>query len=113
MEKVEVPPGTVVARCMGGAHCNHTPGTCTATAIPATVDSASDDRTANNAVRHAYRVLSDEEKAAMVEVKDQGAKLLAVLDSLYHRTPEHTRCIPIARQKVEEAVMWAVKGITA
>ena len=32
------------------------------------VDSASDDRTANNAVRHTYRVLSDTEKAQMVAI---------------------------------------------
>jgi hypothetical protein len=37
-----------------------------------TVDSASDSRTANNAVRHQYRVLSDPEKLAMVAIKDYG-----------------------------------------
>ena len=46
------------------------------------VDSASDDRTANNSVRHQYRVLSAPEKAMMVEVKDRGAELLDLFDDL-------------------------------
>lgn len=72
------------------------------------VNSESDDRTANNGVRHAYRVLSDEEKALMVEVKDLGAALLAKLDGI-----GASREIAIAKTKTEEAVMWAVKHITA
>jgi hypothetical protein len=46
------------------------------------VDSASDARTANNAVRHQYRVLSDAEKAQMVAIKDKCAEFLALLDDL-------------------------------
>ena len=46
------------------------------------VDSASNDRTANNAVRHAYRVLSDEEKAQMVALKDLGAAFIAKCDEI-------------------------------
>lgn len=89
-----------------------------------TVDSASDLRTANNAVRHKYRVLSDAEKAQMVAVKDKGAEFLALIDEL--RTPSQPiegspgmamgvidRELIIAAQRVEEAVMWAVKHITA
>lgn len=72
------------------------------------VDSARDDRTANNGVRHQYRVLSDVEKAAMVRIKDIGAEFLTSIDSLV----PHGREGAIARTKVEEAVMWAVKGIT-
>lgn len=92
------------------------------------VDSASDDRTANNAVRHNYRVLTDAEKAQMVAIKDKGAEFLALIESL--RTPmepiepEHGDAVPlaigyaerelnIAAERVEEAVMWAVKHITA
>lgn len=90
------------------------------------VDSASDDRTANNAVRHQYRVLSDAEKAQMVAVKDKGAEFLTLLDSL--QTPPqpaggifsetmsictYDRELYIARERIEEAVMWAVKHITA
>lgn len=73
-----------------------------------TADSASDDRTANNAVRHQYWVLSDAEKASMVAIKDKGAEFLALFDNL-----GASRELSLARTKVEEAVMWAVKHITA
>lgn len=73
------------------------------------MDSASDERTVNNAVRHQYRVLSDAEKMSMVVLKDLGATLLAAID---HRVPAG-REASLAKTKVEEAVMWAVKGLTA
>jgi len=73
-----------------------------------TVDSASDDRTANNSVRHTYRVLSDAEKAQMVAIKDKGAELLTLIEGL-----GGSRELSIAKTKTEEAVMWAVKHITA
>lgn len=86
------------------------------------VDSASDARTTNNAMRHRYRVLSEPEKQQMQAIKDKGAEFLALIDSL--RTPEvdagngmmmatFDRELGIATEKVEEAVMWAVKHITA
>lgn len=86
------------------------------------VDSTSDARTVNNAMRHKYRVLSDEEKAQMQAVKDKGQELLDLIDSL--RTPAQDlgngmamgtfdRELSIASERVEEAVMWAVKHITA
>lgn len=81
-----------------------------------TVDSASDDRTANNAVRHQYRVLSENEKVDMVAIKDAGADFLRRLDTLASHYPKGKgpgRELALARTKIEEAVMWAVKGITA
>ncbi len=72
------------------------------------VSSAGDDRTANNDVRHQYRVLTDEEKAAMTEIKDLGAAFLSRVDELGQR-----REYSLAKTKIEEAVMWAVKGLTA
>lgn len=74
---------------------------------PKTVASESDDRTANNTVRHKYRVLSDVEKADMLRVKDSGEAFLQVLSGL-----ASTRETSLARTKIEEAVMWAVKSIT-
>lgn len=73
----------------------------------AQVDSASDDRTANNAVRHAYRVLSDEEKLQMVALKDLGAAFLAKCDEI-----GASRELSLAKTKIEEAVMWSVKHVT-
>lgn len=73
-----------------------------------TVDSASDDRTANNAVRHKYRVLTDEEKAQMVELKDLGAAFLNKCDEI-----GSSREMSLAKINAEQAVMWAVKHVTA
>jgi len=74
---------------------------------PGTVESASDDRTANNAVRHRYRVLSDQEKEAMVRIKDLGAAFLALCDEV-----GSSREMALAKTNAEQAVMWAVKHIT-
>lgn len=74
----------------------------------ASVDSASDARTVNNAVRHNYRVLSDAEKANMQSIKDEGLKFHDLIAGM-----GNSREISLAKTKVEEAVMWAVKHITA
>jgi N-dimethylarginine dimethylaminohydrolase len=71
------------------------------------VASQSDARTTNNAVRHAYRVLSEEEKARMVAIKDAGLHLLELISSI-----GASRELSLAATKVEEAVMWAVKHVT-
>lgn len=75
------------------------------------VKSESDERVANNAVRHTYRVLSDDEKARMVQIKDKGAEFLSIMDEM--GGSKGSREISIARTKMEEAVMWAVKHLTA
>ena len=72
------------------------------------VDSASNDRTANNAVRHAYRVLSDAEKQQMVDLKDIGAAFIAKCDEI-----GASRELSLAKTNAEQAVMWAVKHVTA
>jgi len=74
----------------------------------ASVDSAGDERTVNNTMRHAYRVLSDAEKANMQAIKDEGLKFLELVSGL-----GNSREISLAKTKIEEAVMWAVKHITA
>ena len=71
------------------------------------IDSTSDERTVNNVMRHEYRVLSETEKQDMKTVKDLGEELLKFVTRL-----GTTREISIAKTKVEEAVMWAVKHIT-
>jgi len=80
------------------------------------VDSSSDDRTANNAVRHQYRVLSDQEKAMMVALKDKGAEFIELLH-IAGGNPgvdkQASRELSIAQTKIEETVMWAVKHVTA
>lgn len=71
------------------------------------VDSASDERTVNNVMRHEYRVLTDAEKALMKEVKDAGAALHALIERI-----GSSRELSIAKTKVEEATMWTVKHLT-
>jgi len=74
----------------------------------ASVDSTSDARTINNTMRHAYRVLSDAEKANMAAIKDEGLKFHELVSGM-----GNSRELSVAKTKIEEAVMWAVKHITA
>jgi hypothetical protein len=77
----------------------------------AVVGSATNDRVANNSdntVRHNYRVLSDDEKANMVALKDKGLEFINICRSI-----GVSREMSLAITKAEEAVMWAVKHITA
>jgi hypothetical protein len=73
-----------------------------------TVDSTSDARTINNVMRHQYRVLSDAEKAQMQAIKDKGLDFVTYLEQ--NVAPSRERSLAVT--KMEEAVMWAVKGIT-
>lgn len=79
-------------------------------AHPKTVPSTSDARTVNNVMRHAYRVLSEDEKQAMQKIKDMGLELHNEIGKL---SASGSRELSIAKTKIEEAVMWAVKHITA
>lgn len=71
------------------------------------MDSTSDERTVNNVMRHAYRVLSDEEKHAMQRIKDEGLEFWGLIEEI-----GQSRELSLAKTKIEEAVMWAVKHIT-
>jgi hypothetical protein len=72
------------------------------------VQSTSDDRTANNTMRHQYRVLNDAEKANMQTIKDMGLAFHDFVAGL-----GGSRELSLAKTKIEEAVMWGVKHITA
>lgn len=72
-----------------------------------TVPSNSDARTVNNTMRHAYRVLSDVEKAQMQAIKDHGLAFHDFIEGV-----GNSREMSLAKTKIEEAVMWAVKHIT-
>ncbi len=63
-------------------------------------------------VRTEHRQLTAEEVAAMGAVKAQGQALIDILGQLQARTPAGGREFALAKTKAEEAVMWAVKGIT-
>lgn len=71
------------------------------------VPSISDARTVNNVMRHGYRVLHDTEKAQMTAIKDAGLAFYEMLDGI-----GTGRELSLAKTKIEEAVMWAVKHVT-
>ena len=71
------------------------------------VDSTSNERIVNNVMRHEYRTLTNWEKTKMQAVKDKALELHTLMSSL-----GETRELSLAKTKVEEAVMWAVKHIT-
>jgi hypothetical protein len=75
---------------------------------PETVSSTSDERTVNNTMRHQYRVLTDAEKANMQAIKDKGMEFHELVSGI-----GNSREISLAKTKIEEAVMWAVKSVTA
>lgn len=72
------------------------------------VDSTSDQRVVNNTVRHQYRVLTEDEKAELLAIKDLGLAFIERIDKL-----GPSREVSIAKTNAEQAVMWAVKHITS
>lgn len=71
------------------------------------VDSTSTHRVVNNVMRHEYRVLSEAEKTQMQTIKDLGLEFFDYIETI-----GNSRELSLAKTKVEEAVMWAVKHIT-
>ncbi len=76
------------------------------------VDSTSDDRTANNVMRHEYRKLTENEKTDMKALKDAGAEMLRTIETVESHYPTSSRELSLAKTKIEECVMWAVKHVT-
>jgi len=70
-------------------------------------NSTDDKRATNNVMRHQYKVLSETEKEQMQTVKDKALDLHEYLSSF-----GASRELSLARTKLEECVMWAVKDIT-
>jgi len=71
------------------------------------MDSTSDERVVNNVMRHEYRVLTAAEKEQMLRVKDYGKMFWVEVSAI-----GNSRELSLAKTKIEEAVMWAVKHIT-
>lgn len=85
------------------------------------VSSTSDDRTANNAMRHQYRILSEEQKMQVEEIKDLGAAFTSLLHRIGRTTPPSTpeeehrfgsANLTLAFRHMEDAVYRAVKHVT-
>lgn len=69
--------------------------------------------------RPRYRALTEDEKALHDAIKDKAAELEALFDriapvrGLRGLDASVGRPVSIAHTKLEEAIMWAVKGLTA
>lgn len=66
-----------------------------------------DTKPFNNVMRHGYRKLTDQEKLDMSNVKDKGLEFWELVDKL-----GAGRELAIAKTKIEEAVLWAVKHVS-
>ncbi len=62
----------------------------------------------NNVMRHEYKQLSEDEKLQIKQIKDAGLALWIYLDAI-----GSSRELSTAKTKIEEAVMWATKHLTA
>ncbi len=70
-----------------------------------------------NVFRPQYRQLNENEKEAVDAIKDTSAKSYAIYERALKELPQEMppsmgREIALAKTKLEESVMWAVKGIT-
>lgn len=63
----------------------------------------------SDVMRQKYRELSEPEKKALDDLKRKAAELYDLVDWSVPAGREQS----LAKTKIEEAVMWAVKGITA
>lgn len=64
--------------------------------------------------RGTYRELSEEEKNVIADIKDRAEELYGVIDNYAGQQSAGLmqRYYALAKTNLEEAVMWAVKGIT-
>ena len=72
------------------------------------INAADDARVKNTPVRHQYRILSDAEKEQMARLKDLGLAFIDACDQI-----GQSRELSLAKTNAEQAVMWAVKHVTA
>jgi hypothetical protein len=63
---------------------------------------------ASDTMRQQYRALTDAEKANMAAIKQKGGEFHDFIAGM-----GNSREVSVAKTKIEEAVMWAVKHITA
>lgn len=69
-------------------------------------DSTSDERTANNTMRHQYRELTRVEKVLVDAIKGAGEHFLQTLELC-----PQSRETALARTKIEEAMFWAGRAV--
>lgn len=62
--------------------------------------------------RREYRELKPEEQNAIGAIKIQAESMEKNFDVMQGDLGADPRCLAIARTKLEEAIMWATKGVT-
>jgi len=68
---------------------------------------------ANNIFRPVYRELNEEEKKDLKDLKDKAQDLYLLIENIVQENPSTKgRYVSLAKTKLEESIMWAVKGIT-
>lgn len=65
-----------------------------------------------NIFRPQYRKLEEEEQVRVESIKDKAMELLVLIDFPREGNHPANRHIALAKTALEEAVMWAVKGVT-
>jgi hypothetical protein len=63
-----------------------------------------------NVFRPVYRELSEKEQEVISEFKDDAYKLYCKIEGF--SDPNNGRAMALAKTKLEESIMWAVKGLT-
>ena len=71
-------------------------------------DGHRDEPITSNVMRHQYKPLSESDQARVHQVKDVGRAFFHLCDEL-----GKSRELSLAKTKIEEAVFWAVKHLTA
>jgi len=69
----------------------------------------------NDIFRQEYTPLTEEQKQKISEIKSKAQELHDLINDgkLKFYTPEFSRCITQSQWRLEEAIMWAVKGWSA
>jgi hypothetical protein len=64
--------------------------------------------------RKVYTPLTEEQKEAMLILKESGEEILAIMGAMVPKDErsERSRCMAIARTNLETAIMYAVKAVT-
>jgi hypothetical protein len=64
--------------------------------------------------RPTYRELNEQEKKLVADIKSKAVELMDLFESAVAKEErsDKSRCVNLARTKLEESIMWAVKGIT-
>ena len=62
--------------------------------------------------RKVYTPITEDQKKQALAIKEKAEELLALFPHSEDRS-ERSRCAALAKTKLEEAVMWAVKGVTS